>query len=79
MVLKETADQDAEYLLCIFHATFTLNMYSDNWKSWITIVLRKPGKVSYDVPKVYRSITLLNTIGKLLIAIVAEDITYMAE
>ena len=79
MVLKETADQLAEYLLCIFCATFALNTYSDNWKTWITIVLTKPGKAAYDVPKAYHPIALLNTIGKLLTAIVAEDITYMAE
>src|SRR3979490_3651028 len=43
------------------------------------IVLRKPGKASCDVPKAYQPIVLLNTIGKLLTAIVAEDLVHMTE
>jgi Reverse transcriptase (RNA-dependent DNA polymerase) len=42
-------------------------------------VLRKPGKAAYDMPKAYRPISLLNTIRKLLTAIVAEDVVYMTE
>jgi hypothetical protein len=65
--------------LHIYRATFTLRTYSDRWKSWVTIVLRKPGKARYDVPKSYRPIALLNTLGKLLSAIVAEDLVYITE
>jgi ribonuclease HI len=43
------------------------------------VVLRKPGKPAYDTPKAYRPIALLNTIGKLLTAIVTEDLMYMTE
>jgi Reverse transcriptase (RNA-dependent DNA polymerase) len=79
IVLKETVDLIAEYLLWIFQATFALQTYSKNWKAWITVILRKPGKANYDTAKSYRPIALLNTIGKLLTAIVAEDMTYMTE
>lgn len=41
--------------------------------------MRKPGKSDYGVPKAYHPIALLNTIGKLLAAIVTEDIVYMDE
>src|SRR6266481_2685178 len=44
-----------------------------------TIVLRKPGKPHYDVPKVHRPIALMNTIGKLLSVVVAEDLVHMCE
>src|SRR6266481_6081208 len=54
-------------------------MYSDRWWSWDTIVLPKPGKPRYDVPKAYRPITLANTFGKLLSSIVAEDLSFMCE
>jgi len=43
------------------------------------VVLRKPGKPRYDTPKAYRPIALLNTLGKLLTAIIAEQLTYYTE
>ena len=42
---------------------------------WDTIVLRKPGKPRYDVPKAHWPIALMNTLGKLLSTLVAEDLT----
>jgi hypothetical protein len=78
-VLKEAVDHLAEYLLWIFRATFSLQTYSKNCRSWVTVVLRKPGKPAYHVPKAYRPIALLNTIGKLLTAIVTEDLVYLTE
>src|SRR6266481_7713720 len=79
IVVKEVQDLLAEYLLWIFCATFDLGMYSGRWQSWDTIVLRKPGKPQYDIPKAYRPIALANTFGKLLSSIIAEDVSYMCE
>ena len=56
-----------------------LNTYSDCWHEWDTIVLCKLGKPRYDVPKAYRPIALMNMMGKVLSAIVAEDLTYMCK
>ena len=42
-------------------------------------MLRKPRKARYNVPKAYRLVALMNTIGKLLSAIVVEDMTHMCE
>ncbi|CAG7855244.1 SubName: Full=Uncharacterized protein {ECO:0000313/EMBL:CCA77710.1}; Flags: Fragment [Serendipita indica DSM 11827] len=39
----------------------------------------KPGKPAYNIAKAYRPIALLNTLGKLLLALMAEDLTYMSE
>ena len=69
----------AEYLLEIYRATFLLNTYSDRWWVWDTIVLRKPGKPRYNVPKAHRPIALMNTLGKLLSTLVAEDLTHMCD
>ena len=66
-------------MLEIYRATSTLNMYSNRWQVWDTIVLRKPGKPRYDVPKAHRPIALMNTLRKLLSALVAEDLTYMCD
>ena len=44
-----------------------------------TICLRKPNKGSYSQAKVWRSIALLNTIGKLMEAIAATRLSELAE
>ena len=56
-----------------------MDVYSNSWRTWNTIVLRKPGKARYNMPKAYWPIALMNTIGKLLSALVAEDMSYMCE
>lgn len=79
ILLKEVIGIIVNHLYFIFRAVFKLNTYSDRWRDWITVVLRKPGKPQYNVAKAYRPIALLNTIPKLLTTIIAEDITYMCE
>lgn len=79
IVLKKCADVLSPHLASIFTAVFKLGVYHQAWKDSITCVLRKPGKPSYEVPKAYRPIALLSTIGKILSAIVAEDITRILE
>ena len=78
-MLKEVVDLILPYLIQIFRAVFKLGTYSNSWHSWNTIVLRIPGKARYDVPKAYRPIALMNTAGKLLSAMVTEDLSYMCE
>ena len=58
---------------------FTLNTYSDCWRVWDTIVLCKPGKPRYDLPNARQPIVLMNTLGKLLSALVVEDLIHMCE
>jgi hypothetical protein len=48
-------------------------------RDFTTVVLRKPGKHRYDVPKAYRPIALFSTAAKVLTAIVAEEITKLVE
>lgn len=38
--------------------------------------MRKPGKDDYTVPKSYRSIALMNTVGKIMNAVVARRLSY---
>ena len=49
------------------------------WKTFITVVIQKPGKSRYDIPKSYRPIALLNTMGKLLTVIIAEQLSFYTE
>jgi hypothetical protein len=65
--------------LHLFQAVFTLRTYYEPWKHFITVVLRKPGKPDYEVPKAYRPIALLCTIAKVLTAIVAEGLGRIVE
>jgi len=68
-----------DYLLPIFNAAINLRTYYNPWRESITVILRKPGKPDYSVPKAYRPIALLNTTAKLLSTIVADRTSYILE
>lgn len=63
----------------IFTASIDLGHYPQRWKAAKIVVLRKPGKSDYTSPSAYRPISLLNTLGKLLEAVVARRLSYYAE
>jgi exonuclease III len=79
IVLSKCADIIVNRLYHIYIAILKKGIYFNPWKQFTTVVLRKPGKPKYDVPRAYRPIALLNTLAKLLSAIVAEQLTYYAE
>ncbi|KAF8267079.1 hypothetical protein EI94DRAFT_1582591, partial [Lactarius quietus] len=66
IVLTKCADILEPRLWYIYTAIFEWRLYYEPWKTFITVVLRKPGKPRYDVPKAYRPIALLNMMGKVL-------------
>ena len=68
-----------DYLLHLFNAAVSLCTYYDPWRESTTVILRKPGKPDYTVPKAYRPIALLNTTAKLLTAIIADRTSYILE
>ena len=71
-VLTHCADLLAPHLGPIFRATFNANYYPAKWKTYKTVVLRKPGKPDYSVPNAYRPIALLDVFAKLLSACVKD-------
>ena len=79
IVLQKSFDLIADHLLYLFQAVFSLKTYYEPWKQFTTVVLHKPGKPDYKVPKAYRLIALLCTIAKVLTAIVAEDLSCLVE
>jgi ribonuclease HI len=79
IVLTKCADMIESRLWYIFTAIVDKGWYFAPWKNFMTVVLRKPGKPRYDVPKAYRPIALLNTLGKVLTSIIAEQLTYYTE
>ncbi|THC94016.1 hypothetical protein EYZ11_006525 [Aspergillus tanneri] len=66
-------------ILRVFTASVNLGYYPEQWKRAKIIVLRKPGKPDYTVPGAYRPISLLNTLGKVLEAVMAKRLSYYAE
>jgi hypothetical protein len=79
IVFKRASSILTPYLTFLFNAVFTLNTYCNSWREFTTVVLRKPGKADYTVPKAYCPIALLNTMCKLLTAIIAEQVTLLTE
>jgi hypothetical protein len=56
-----------------------LGIYVDAWRKFTMVVLRKPGKPNYEIPKAYCPIALLCIMAKVVIEIVTEDISYLVE
>jgi hypothetical protein len=79
VVLQKALEHIKDFLLYIYRAIMKLGIYVDNWREFTTVVLRKPGKPNYEIPKAHRPIALLCTMAKVLTAIVTEDISYMVE
>ncbi|MDN6151981.1 MAG: hypothetical protein L0I91_11275, partial [Yaniella sp.] len=67
------------FITSIFRACIDLGHHPKPWRSAKIIVLRKPGKPDYAMPGAYRPISLLNTLGKLLEAVMARRLSYLAE
>ena len=66
----------------IFNSSLHLNYYPKHFQNSITIVLRKPkgqDQKDYSLPKSYRPIALLNTIGKILESVIASRIGFLVE
>ena len=79
VVIKECADLIQGRLIKIYQAILDLGIYYDQWREFTTVVLRKPGKPNYEVPKAYRPIALLPTLAKILTSMVAENISKLVE
>lgn len=73
------AAQLALHLTRIYNWSLRLGYCPAHFRQSTTIVLKKPGKDDYTVPKAYRPIALLNTIGKLIDSIIARRISYITE
>ena len=67
------------HLRTIMNQSLRIGYCPAHFRSSTTVVLRKPGKDNYTTPKAYRPIALLNTIGKIMDAIIARRISYLVE
>ena len=79
IVLIKCADLLMDNLYYIYKVMAERNFYYAPWKSFTMVVLQKPGKPRYDIPKAYQPIALLNTMWKVLAGIIADQITFYSE
>src|SRR6202522_1223689 len=75
-ILTNCADILTPYLGPIFRATFDLEHYPKQWKKYITVAVRKPGKPDYTIANAYRPIALLDTMVKILSSCVKDTLEY---
>ena len=79
IVLTKCANTIVDRLYYIYKAILELGIYYEPWRTSTTVVLCKPGKPRYDVLKAYRPIALLNTMSKVLTALMANLMTFYTE
>ena len=78
MVLIKCCNTIIDHLFFIFRAVIELNVYHPCWLESTTLVLRKIGKLSYDMAKAYSPIGLLDTIPNFS-TLCTKHISYLAE
>ncbi|OGE48027.1 hypothetical protein PENARI_c033G04144 [Penicillium arizonense] len=66
-------------ILDIFNACLRIGRNPRHFQTSITVTLRKAGPRDYRLPKAYRPVALLNTLGKVLEAIIATRIAWAVE
>jgi len=76
---KLTAGVVSEHLAKLFSKCLEAGVCPAHFKKSITVVLRKERKENYQAVSAYRPIALLNTIGKLLEAILAKMLSAALE
>jgi len=78
-ILTHCTNELTPFLGPIYRAVFKHKHYPTKWKRYTTVVLWKGGKSDYTIPGSYRPITLLDTIAKVMAAIVKDKIQYHTE
>jgi hypothetical protein len=78
-VLQVTADIIVGHLEMIFNQSLRISHCPAHFRSSITVVLRKPDKDDYTTPKAYCPTALLNTMGKIMDAVLARRLSYLVE
>ena len=77
--LRTMGPRLAEAVAKLTTACWTMGHFPSRFKEARTVVLRKPNKASYDEPGSWRPIALLNTIGKIMEALMAKRLGDAAE
>ncbi|KAF8644940.1 hypothetical protein AX14_009330 [Amanita brunnescens Koide BX004] len=65
-------------LTTLFNKVCFTGMWPSHFKDSVSVIIPKPGKPDYSIPKAYRPIALLNMVGKLLTKILANRMQHDA-
>lgn len=79
MVWKQLWPVLHDDITCLFNRSLDQGILPSQWREAKIIPLRKPAKADYTVPRAWRPISLLSTLGKVLEAVLADRISYMVE
>jgi hypothetical protein len=66
-------------IMRLFQACLDQGVHPEAFKKAITVILRKDGNKDYLSLKLYRSIALLNTLGKTLKAVISNRLRFLTE
>jgi len=73
-IIKDKMCQDN--IIAIANVCIELEYWSNHFKILMTIVIPKPTKLSYDSPKFFRPIVLLNTMSKLIEKVISNRLQF---
>ena len=64
----------ASSILSLANSCITLWYWPRHFKKSVSIIISKPGKLVYNIPKIFQPIVLLNTLGKLIKKMIARQL-----
>jgi len=74
IILKD--DECLGIIISITNACIELGYWPSHFKRSMTIIISKPNKISYNSPKSFRPIVLLNTVGKLIEKVIGKRLQF---
>lgn len=74
-VLKNLDEDNQEILLDVYNELLMSSTFPDPWKSSLVRIIRKGGNRDWTLPKSYRPISLISTLGKTFERLLVERIT----
>ena len=77
-ILQKIYPSIRKELYYLYSILFSIGYHPKKWKESIGVILPKPNKENYSIPKAYRIISLLNCFGKVLEKIFAIRLGYLA-
>ena len=77
IVLKRCVPLIAPILLTCLHAILRLQYFPQWWREWTTVVIRKPGREDYTIPKAYQPIALYCTMGKIISGVMTDVMVHI--
>lgn len=79
LVWQKICEEAKDCIITLYQASLRLSHLPNSWRTAKIVLLRKPGKPDYNIPKAFRPISLLAMISKGLEAVVTNRLSFMAD